>query len=151
MYGRNLKLWSKSGGKLISNALLRTYKLVKESLTLEKYLKSDNGLGRRHLARIRSGANVLRIESGRAKGTPRAERICWFRCEQVEDDHHFLVSCPIYSDLRQPVIDEVGTFEFGFSGLDIMLGTKSIEVTELVIVYIQRALDRRSRLLDRMR
>ena len=136
--------------RIDSKPRLRTYRLVKECLLLEGYLKSDNGIGRRHLARIRSGANPLRIESGRAKRTPRAERKCWFGCDEVEDEYHFLVSCPIYADLRESVVDEVGVSEFRASGLAIMMGPGTAKVTELVIVFIQRALKRRSRLLGQV-
>ena len=119
-------------------------------MELERYLKSDNGIGRRHLARIRSGAHPLRIESSRAKGTPPGDRKCWFGCNQVEDEYHFLVSCEIYSDLRQGIVDEVGVQKFQLSGLEIMLGTGVPELTELVMVFIQRALNRRTLLLRQL-
>ena len=76
--------------------------------------------------------------------------MCWFGCDQVEDEYHFLVSCQIYSDLRQCVIDKVGTPAFELSGLEIMMGTKNLELTEFVIVFIQRALHRRSLLVSQI-
>ena len=133
-----------------SKPRLRTYLVVKESFCLESYLKSDNGSGRRLLAWIQSGANPLRIESGRAKGIPRGDCKCWFGCDQVEDEYHFLVSCHIYADLRQGIIDEVGAPEFGISGLGIMMGTGTPKRTELAMVFIQRAINRRTLLLSQM-
>ena len=44
---------------------LRTYVKYKLILEEEKYLKNEDAIGRRMLARIRSGTNNLRIETGR--------------------------------------------------------------------------------------
>ena len=44
---------------------LRTYRKVKKYLRFEEYLKSQDEKGRRAMARLRSGTNELRIETGR--------------------------------------------------------------------------------------
>ena len=50
----------------------------------------ENEAGRKALARLRSGTNVLRIETERHEGLERGDRICWFGCEEVEDEQHLL-------------------------------------------------------------
>ena len=55
---------------------LRTYILVKKELVYENYLDIKDEVGRKALARLRSGTNELRIETGRHEGLPRTERRC---------------------------------------------------------------------------
>ena len=114
---------------------------------LEEYLSSKDSRGRKQLSRIRSGANRLRIEEGRANRIPPEDRKCWFGCGEVEDEHHFLMSCQVYSDLRQDVINTVGPVEFDTRGMDIMMGNGNPEVTAVVIKYVQKAMARRTRVL----
>lgn len=126
---------------------LRTYCQYKHNLASEDYLNAKDSGGRKQLARIRSGANRLRIEEGRAKRLPPEDRKCWFGCGEVEDERHFLMSCHIYTDLRQEVVDTVGPMEFGLRGMDIMMGNGKPEVTEVVIKFVQKAMARRTRVL----
>ena len=126
---------------------LRTYRQFKRKLAFEDYLNATDQKGRRQLARIRSGANRLRIEEGRAKRLPPEDRKCWFGCMVVEDERHFLLSCPVYSDLRQEVIDKVGQEEFDNRGLEIMMGTGTKKLTQTVIKFVQKAMARRTRVL----
>ena len=80
---------------------LRTYILVKKKLEYENYLDIEDEAGRKALARMRSGTNELRIETGRHEGLERRDRICWFGCEEVEDEQHFVKECWMYEDLRE--------------------------------------------------
>merc|ERR550525_1244761 len=50
-----------------SKPKLRTYIKYKTTLTEEDYLRNDDPIGRRMMARIRSGTNNLRIETDRYK------------------------------------------------------------------------------------
>ena len=144
-----LQSWEESKWKesIDSKPRLRTYRQFKQKLAFEEYLNAADQKGRRQLARIRSGANRLRIEEGRAKRLPPEDRKCWFGCMVVEDERHFLLSCPVYSDLRQEVIDKVGQEEFNNRGLEIMMGTDGKELTTIAIKFVQKATARRTRLL----
>ena len=126
---------------------LRTYRQFKKKLAFEDYLNASDLRGRRQLARIRSGANRLRIEEGRAKRLRPEDRKCWFGCLLIEDERHFLMSCPVYSDLRKEVIDSVGQVEFDIRGMEILMGNGTKELTSLAIKFIQKAMARRTRLL----
>ena len=126
---------------------LRTYRLFKQNLVSEDYLNAKDSRGRKQLARIRSGANRLRIDEGRAKRLPPEDRKCWFGCGEVEDERHFLMSCHVYSDLRQDVVNTVGSIEFGLNGMDIMMGNCKPEATGVVIKFVQKAMARRTRVL----
>ena len=81
---------------------LRTYRLFKETFSTENYIccymsKRNRSL----LAQFRLGILQLEVETGRYKNTSLEERICKL-CDknEVEDEFHFVISCPIYSNYR---------------------------------------------------
>ena len=82
---------------------LRTYVKYKLILEEEKYLKNEDAIGRRMLARIRSGTNNLRIETGRYERPklPEEYRICQVCMEGTENEEHFLFHCKAYSKIRE--------------------------------------------------
>ena len=91
---------------------LRTYKLFKNSLAFEPYLKIANPEKRRIIARFRTSAHRLHIETGRFGHNntyvPPDRRLC--ECcsmGKTEDEFHFLIECPKYLPIRaffhQPV------------------------------------------------
>ena len=127
---------------------LRTYILVKKKLEYENYLDIEDEAGRKALARLRSGTNELRIETGRHEGLERRDRICWFGCEEVEDEQHFLKECWMYEDLREEAMVGVVGEQFQEVGVEKLLGKGSREDIARVVVYIKRALARRRILLE---
>ena len=79
----------------IANFKCQTYL---NALNIEKY--------RRSLCKFRVSAHRLEVETGRwtkPVKTPLNERIC-FICGVLEDEFHFILECPLYSDLRQNYI-----------------------------------------------
>ena len=97
---------------------------------------------------IRSRANKLRIDSGRRKKIPRVERVCFFGCEEVEDESHVLLSCWMYDDLRREFAVAIGIEQFTHNGLSQMLGTGTRLEIDLAITFMKRALARRKRILN---
>ena len=60
---------------------------------------------RRLLSRFRSGCHGLRVDTGRWEDSvhlDRKDRLCLVcrSAQQVEDEHHFLFDCPMYSSIR---------------------------------------------------
>ena len=57
------------------------------------------------ITKILCGTLNLEIETGRYKGIPRSERYCTL-CKNgdIEDEVHFTLNCPIYDDLRYPLV-----------------------------------------------
>ncbi len=142
---REQKLWWKTVNE---RPKLRTYRKVKTILTFEDYLKNNDEKGRRLLAKIRSGTNFLRIETGRRKGIDKNNRICWFGCRAVEDEKHFLLKCHMYDDIREELASKLGKKSTDELELELMLGKGSREEVEHVIVFINRAVARRRRILE---
>ena len=142
---REERKWRK---KVESMDKLRTYRTIKTKLKSEEYLKIDDEEGRKQMARIRSGTNDLRIETGRHEGLDREARKCWFGCGEVEDEEHFLMKCKMYGDLRSDFIESIGTEIFQKRGRKIMLGKGSKEELKQAFKYIKRASARRRRILS---
>ena len=90
-----------------SKPKLRTYRLLKNNLCFEEYLKHPDLRARETMTRLRGGTNELRIEKGRHRVTNRdqilheRERVCRFVSGEVEDECHFLIDCVEYEDLRE--------------------------------------------------
>ena len=54
------------------------------------------------------------IEKGRHNNLHLSERTCPFCPEQIENELHFLISCPTYESLRTRLIDDVELLCIGF-------------------------------------
>ena len=64
----------------------------------------QNPTMRRYLTNFRISSHNLSIEYGRytVPPTPLHERKCTLcNCNQIEEEPHFLISCPRYTDIRQ--------------------------------------------------
>ena len=102
---------------------LRTYAKFKSEFGLEPYLSYVEHEGKRLLLfKLRAGVAPLRIETGRyesnidiltgqAKKTiPEQCRICQCCFGGVENELHFVLVCPIYSELRKRLLATVHTY-----------------------------------------
>ena len=144
IHEREQKEWWRT---VLERPKLRTYRLVKKKLEFEQYLGIVDEGGRRALARLRSGTNDLRVETGRHEGLERGQRMCWFGCEEIEDEQHFLKECWMYEDLREEAMKGVVGEQFQERGLERLMGKGSREDTERAVVFIKRALARRRKIL----
>ena len=104
------------------------------------------------LARIRSGTNNLRIETGRYE-RPKIEekfRTCKICMRETENEEHFLRYCPAYKDIREEFMNEVkddGQDEQDDKITKILFGVGKIEEINKSIRFIRRAMARRNRIL----
>ena len=88
--------------EIVSKPKLRTYRLFKNELCSENYLYvCRNKRQRSLLAQFRLGILPLFVETGRYINVPLEDRICKLcSCNEIEDECHFLIFCPLYSDFR---------------------------------------------------
>ena len=85
---------------------LRTYQLFKEVFETEMYLsKNIPSRYRSAFAKFRCGVAPLRIETGRYANKNVNERVCFIWHEQIEDEKHVLLYCPLYADLRERLLN----------------------------------------------
>ena len=71
------------------------------------------------MTKLRCSSHTLAIEKGRHT-KPKTElnkRICYY-CKCVEDEIHFLLNCPIYSDDREKLLQIVEIKNKDFDSLD---------------------------------
>ena len=81
------------------------YKCFKSNLDVEKYLFIDlNFRCRKTLANFPCSSHNLLIEKGQHQNIERDYKFCLFCLERnvysVEDEFHFFMECPLYTDLR---------------------------------------------------
>ena len=58
-------------------------------------------------AKFRCGVAPLRIETGSYENKNVNERVCFICHDQIEDEKHVLLDCPLYADLRESLFNEV--------------------------------------------
>ena len=69
--------------------------------------KNIPGRYRSAFAKFRCGGAPLRIETGRYENKNVNERVCFICYDQIEDEKHVLLDCPLYADLRESLFNEV--------------------------------------------
>ena len=53
------------------------------------------------IAKIRLSTHNVSIESGRYSYTSKASRRCFSCADCVEDEHHFILVCPLYANIQE--------------------------------------------------
>ena len=86
------------------------------------------------MSRIMCGSSTLEIEKGRHLGIPRHERHCTLcNNDQVEDEIHFTLRCPMYDDLRYPLIQMSMSFFENFLNLSYQEQLRCVFQTDALI------------------
>ena len=82
------------------------YQHLIDNFTLQYYLcKPIPSLYKRYISRFRLVSHNLRIEHGRYYNESRFDRKCSLcNLNDVEDEYHFILVCPRYSELRSKYI-----------------------------------------------
>ena len=96
---------------------LKTYSLFKTSTGLERYLTETKSTSDRIAAtKFRLSNHKLMIEVGRHEDIAREERYCPFCSQVVENESHFMFTCPTYSHLRtrylRPITTSIPNYQF---------------------------------------
>ena len=145
----------KSGRTINQNNKLRTYaKLCNDKSIIKTSVQQHNFSWhlKRSLTKFRIGDHHLRIETGRhvRPKLPPEERIC-FCCNTgcVEDEIHFLVTCPAFLNIREkynilPNLNDNSNNEEHFVSL---LNSTDITISSNVALYLQEAFAKRTELL----
>ena len=87
------------------------------------------------LTKLRVSAHPLRIETGRynlPNALPPEQRVCWFCNNGIEDEVHFLLDCPIYSEDRKILLNECYKVNksFGFLERRLIFNVKTTTVLQ---------------------
>ncbi len=140
----------KSGNKL------RTYKHIKKSYTCETYIAMNlSPKLMSTIAQFRISSHDLEIERGRKvkpRPIPADQRFCRYCKDQVEDEIHFIFTCPLYHDLRIQLFDNCGQVH-GTTSTDVLrlftyfLSSENREIATFVGRFLSGALWRRAEYL----
>jgi hypothetical protein len=109
---REEELWLEA---VSSKPKMRVYKVLKSGTGMEGYLmKCQLSTGRKLMTAMRTGTNMLRVETGRHWNPklPLEDRICWCCGDGVEDEAHFMLRCDHYAEERAQL----------FGALTVLLG-----------------------------
>ena len=98
---------------------LRTYRLFKQNFNFEKYLLWGDYQKRKILTKFRISAHDLEIERGRYKGIKADQRFCELCHNDVEDELHFLLICPLLNNTRKPFLNAISSNYKNFDNLDV--------------------------------
>ena len=83
---------------------LRTYALLKNKPGMSAYITEISSTKDRvALSKSRLSNHKLHIETGRFCNLDETRRVCPFCKNQVENEIHFLITCPTYNVLRNPL------------------------------------------------
>ena len=87
---------------------LRTYKDIKDTYNIEKYLLLDIDKSQvQNYLRIRISNSKLMIEQGRHKNLKVNKRLCPTCQSDVETEIHFIMSCPSYKEEREKLFESI--------------------------------------------
>ena len=82
--------------------------MFKEVFETEMYLsKNISSRYRSAFAKFRCDVAPLRIETGRYENKNVNERVYIICRDQIEDEKHVLLDCPLFADLRESLFNEV--------------------------------------------
>jgi hypothetical protein len=129
---------------------LRTYCLFKTTFEIENYLFIYNKNHRQALSRFRLSAHNLEIEKGRWRRIlvngrwrsiviPVEERFCLFCSNNdVESEHHVLMSCNKYLNLRLELFNHARQYIENFDTLD--KATRFVSILQITDSSLQQQL-----------
>jgi hypothetical protein len=107
--------------KVKTESKMRTYITIKNNFVLEDYLNIPDFNIRKHMTKLRISAHRLEIEKGRYSRPkiPANHRICTHcDCNEVEDELHLLMKCPLYSKERTPFLSCIKSKVKNFKALN---------------------------------
>ena len=94
---------------------LQTFKFLKNNWKIEDYLLTvENISDRTSLSKFRLSDHSLLIEKGRHQNIISSKRTCPFCPGHVENEFHFLIKCPTYTNLRLKLLHDTETLCIGF-------------------------------------
>ena len=141
-----LKSWYAELADSSKLCLYKDYTLYYEH---ETYLNCLNIRKFKHtLSKLRSRCHNLEIEVGRYHGLPRHDRLCRLCKDEVENEIHFMLQCPVYEILRQKYLPRKYYIFPNENKFNILKSSHSETVIHNVATYLYYAFKLRQELLE---
>ena len=125
------------------------YQHLVDNFTLQFYLRKF--LDTRcqiYIAKFRLSSHNLKIESGRFHNVTRRNRICNLcQLQDIEDEFHFILKCPIYNEYRQKFVKRYYRTRPSVFKLTQLLSTNNIKELNNLGKYLYFAYNKRSSLI----
>ena len=123
-----------------SNKLL-LYKQFKNDFEKEIYIDYiDLRKFRTSIVSFRASSHNLMIEKGRHMNLPRELRYCIHCTNAIEDEVHFLLYCPLYTELRSKYIDKKYWEYPTLNKFNILLSSKNEKTIRNLAMFIYYAM-----------
>lgn len=120
------------------------YKHVVDNICLQRYLTKPL-FYRKFLTKLRLSSHNLYVETGRYYGIERASRKCNLCVLNViEDEYHFVLQCPCYSDLRKQYLKSYYYKKPSTFKLVQLLSTENVKDLRNLCKFIYHAFNLRS-------
>ena len=131
-----------------SSTRLRLYREIKDEFILENYLINIiNPKIRKALTKLRCVSHSLQIEIGR-RGVNRCEyrqRLCKYcNLNDIEDEFHFLLICPLYKTERISYLKQYFWKEPSMYKCVQLLKNKNVDIQINLAKYVSHAFDKRT-------
>ena len=124
------------------------YKHLIDHVTLQFYLCKPIPMHiKKYITKIRLSSHNLHVESVRTNNTPRSERKCFFCNNDIEDEFHFVLMCPVYVDLRKKYIKKYYWERPSVIKLTQLLSVNNVSELCSLGKYIRDAFQLRSNIL----
>ena len=114
--------------KLSDMTKCNLYKHLIDRITLQHYLtKYIPKKYMKCLTMFRLSSHSLSVETGRYHGILNVNRTCNFCKQDIEDEFHFILKCPVYDDLRILYIKPYYRTRTSVFKLILLLSTKNVK------------------------
>ena len=129
---------------------LSLYSKLKTQRGIERYLTDiSNVRHRTAMTRLRMSSHPLSIEEGRYASTTRGERICPLCKKGVEDEVHFLVTCPMYKSIKHYISQHNNILSTNtITDQEKTIKLLTLEDLKTVAKYIFEAFETRNIMID---
>ena len=121
------------------------YKELKSNFEFTSYIDTVKWFNlRKYITKLRLSSHMLKIETGRYTNIPRHERKCEFCTKNdIEDEFHFVLICPLYNDLRYVYIHKYYHVRPSVQKLISLLNNENQKVLLKLALYCKNAFARR--------
>lgn len=120
-----------------NNKLNKFYVFIKPSFEIESYVNDlDIWKFKSCLANFRCSSHQLMIEKGRHIGLALEDRLCICGDNSIEDEYHFVLICPLYSNLRSTYIAPKYYTAPNLHKFYMLMANKQTEVIRKLAMYL---------------